>query len=204
MDSITNHIYKKRMLEHTILFSLAQLLPLIISTGIIYMLLELTDTEWITWFSYEGIFAVLFLITRFQVFQNKKSIISLNQYEKWFSKLNIFLVSIFLVLCASIPTLLKIAFILQMTIILYLLERICLYINRLPTHNLYRIKEIICDKKQLQIERIIPNNEEHGTHTIKTKDGQYFLYTAVYLSGILSPISEKVFEEYERKNLMGR
>ncbi|MFB5094210.1 hypothetical protein IAI44_22755 [Bacillus cereus] len=192
------------MLEHTILFSLAQLVPLIISTGIIYILLELTDTEWITWFSYEGIFAVLFLITRFQVFQNKKSIISLNQYEKWFSKLNIYLVSIFLVLFASIPTLLKIAFILQMTIILFLLERICLYINRLPAHNLYRIKEIICDKKQLQIERIIPNNEEHGTHTIKTKDGQYFLYTAVYLSGILSPISEEVFEEYERKNLMGR
>ncbi|KIZ29970.1 hypothetical protein CN995_18095 [Bacillus cereus] len=204
MDSITNHIYKKRMLEHTILFSLAQLVPLIISTGIIYILLELTDTEWITWFSYEGIFAVLFLITRFQVFQNKKSIISLNQYEKWFSKLNIFLISIFLVLFASIPTLLKIAFILQMTIILFLLERICLYIDRLPIHNLYRVKEIVCDKKQLQIERIIPNNEEHGTHTIKTKDGQYFLYTAVYLSGILSPISKEVFEEYERKNLMGR
>ncbi|PFV34720.1 hypothetical protein COL01_11325 [Bacillus thuringiensis] len=204
MDSITNHIYKKRMLEHTILFSLAQLVPLVISTGIIYILLELTDTEWITWFSYEGIFAVLFLITRFQVFQNKKSIISLNQYEKWFSKLNIFLISIFLVLFASIPTLLKIAFILQMTIILFLLERICLYIDRLPIHNLYRVKEIVCDKKQLQIERIIPNNEEHGTHTIKTKDGQYFLYTAVYLSGILSPISKEVFEEYERKNLMGR
>ncbi|PFC74946.1 hypothetical protein CN298_27600 [Bacillus cereus] len=204
MDSITNHIYKKRMLEHTILFSLAQLVPLIISTGIIYILLELTDTEWITWFSYEGIFTVLFLITRFQVFQNKKSIISLNQYEKWFSKLNIFLISIFLVLFASIPTLLKIAFILQMTIILFLLERICLYIDRLPIHNLYRVKEIVCDKKQLQIERIIPNNEEHGTHTIKTKDGQYFLYTAVYLSGILSPISKEVFEEYERKNLMGR
>ncbi|WP_179880219.1 hypothetical protein [Bacillus cereus] len=192
------------MLEHTILFSLAQLVPLIISTGIIYILLELTDTEWITWFSYEGIFAVLFLITRFQVFQNKKSIISLNQYEKWFSKLNIFLISIFLVLFASIPTLLKIAFILQMTIILFLLERICLYIDRLPIHNLYRVKEIVCDKKQLQIERIIPNNEEHGTHTIKTKDGQYYLYTAVYLSGILSPISKEVFEEYERKNLMGR
>ncbi|PEQ29763.1 hypothetical protein CN471_25215 [Bacillus thuringiensis] len=204
MDSITNHIYKKRMLEHTILFSLAQLVPLIISTSIIYILLELTDTEWKTWFSYEGIFAVLFLITRFQVFQNKKSIISLNQYEKWFSKLNIFLISIFLVLFASIPTLLKIAFILQMTIILFLLERICLYIDRLPIHNLYRVKEIVCDKKQLQIERIIPNNEEHGTHTIKTKDGQYFLYTAVYLSGILSPISKEVFEEYERKNLMGR
>ncbi|MEC3575730.1 hypothetical protein P4V72_25305 [Bacillus thuringiensis] len=192
------------MLEHTILFSLAQLVPLIISTGIIYILLELTDTEWKTWFSYEGIFAVLFLITRFQVFQNKKSIISLNQYEKWFSKLNIFLISIFLVLFASIPTLLKIAFILQMTIILFLLERICLYIERLPIHNLYRVKEIVCDKKQLQIERIIPNNEEHGTHTIKTKDGQYFLYTAVFLSGILSPISKEVFEEYERKNLMGR
>ncbi|WP_200903308.1 hypothetical protein [Bacillus cereus] len=192
------------MLEHTILFSLAQLVPLIISTGIIYILLELTDTEWKTWFSYEGIFAVLFLITRFQVFQNKKSIISLNQYEKWFSKLNIFLISIFLVLFASIPTLLKIAFILQMTIILFLLERICLYIDRLPIHNLYRVKEIVCDKKQLQIEQIIPNNEEHGTHTIKTKDGQYFLYTAVYLSGILSPISKEVFEEYERKNLMGR
>ncbi|WP_180233243.1 hypothetical protein [Bacillus cereus] len=192
------------MLEHTILFSLAQLVPLIISTGIIYILLELTDTEWKTWFSYEGIFAVLFLITRFQVFQNKKSIISLNQYEKWFSKLNIFLISIFLVLFASIPTLLKIAFILQMTIILFLLERICLYIDRLPIHNLYRVKEIVCDKKQLQIERIIPNNEEHGTHTIKTKDGQYFLYTAVYLSGILSSISKEAFEEYERKNLMGR
>lgn len=134
------------MLEHTILFSLAQLVPLIISTGIIYILLELTDTEWKTWFSYEGIFAVLFLITRFQVFQNKKSIISLNQYEKWFSKLNIFLISIFLVLFASIPTLLKIAFILQMTIILFLLERICLYIERLPIHNLYRVKEIVCDK----------------------------------------------------------
>ncbi|PFL57258.1 hypothetical protein COJ27_29740 [Bacillus cereus] len=192
------------MLEHTILFSLAQLVPPIISTGIIYILLELTDTEWITWFSYEGIFATIFLLTRFQVFQNKKSIISLNQHEKWFSKLNIFVVSIFLVLFASIPTLLKIAFILQMTVILFLLEYLCLYIDRLPIHNLYRVKEIICDKKQLKIERIIPNNEEQGTHTIKTRDEQYFLYTAVYLSGILSPISEEVFEEYERKNLMGR
>ncbi|MCU4863560.1 hypothetical protein OB981_26400 [Bacillus cereus] len=192
------------MLEHTILFSLVQLVPLIVSTGIIYILLELTDTEWKTWFSYEGIFLIIFLITRFQVFQNKKSIISLNQHEKWFSKLNIFLVSIFLVLFASIPTLLKIAFILQMTVILFLLEYLCLYIDRLPIHNLSRVQEIICDKKQLKIERIIPNNEEHGTHTIKTRDEQYFLYTAVYLSGILSPISEEVFEEYERKNLMGR
>ncbi|MED2282736.1 hypothetical protein P4W12_30225, partial [Bacillus thuringiensis] len=146
------------MIEHTILFSLVQLVPLIISTGIIYILLELTDTEWKTWFSYEGIFAIIFLITRLQVFQNKKSIISLNQHEKWFSKLNIFLVSIFLVLFASIPTLLKIAFILQMTVILFLLEYLCLYIDRLPIHNLYRVKEIICDKKQLKIERIIPNN----------------------------------------------
>ena len=64
--------------------------------------------------------------------------------------------------------------------------------------------EILYNKKRLKIERIIPNNEEHGTHTIKTRDGQRFLYTAVYLSGILSPISEEVFEEYERKNLMGR
>ncbi|MGG1198945.1 hypothetical protein ABE216_29385, partial [Bacillus anthracis] len=116
------------MLEHTILFSLVQLVPLLVSTGIIYILLKLTDTEWKTWFSYEGIFAIIFLITRFQVFQNKKSIISLNQHEKWFSKLNIFLVSIFLVLFASIPTLLKIAFILQMTVILFLLEYLCLYI----------------------------------------------------------------------------
>ncbi|GAB6488042.1 hypothetical protein bcgnr5396_48350 [Bacillus cereus] len=204
MDSITNRIYKKRMLEYTILFSLVQLVPLIVSTGIIYILLELTDTEWKTWFSYEGIFVIIFLITRFQVFSNKKSIISLNQHEKWFLKLNIFLVSIFLVLFASIPTLLKIAFILQMTVILFLLEYLCLYIDRLPIHNLYRVKEIICDKKQLKIERIIPNNKEHGTHTIKTSDEQYFIYTAVYLSGILSPISEEVFEEYERKNLMGR
>ncbi|MFF1995394.1 hypothetical protein ACFVWC_30185 [Bacillus mycoides] len=192
------------MLEHTILFSLVQLVPLVVSTGIIYILLEITDTEWKSWFSYEGIFSLLFLITRFQVFQNKKSIISLNQYEKWFSKLNIFLVSIFLVLFAPIPTLLKIAFILQMTVILFLLERCCLYIERLPVHNLYSVKAIICDKKQLKIERIIPNNEEHGTLTVRTKDEQYFLYTAVYLSGILSPISPEVFEEYERRNHMGR
>jgi hypothetical protein len=128
----------------------------------------------------------------------------MNQYEKWFSKLNIFLVSIFLVLFASIPTLLKIAFILQMTVILFLLERICLYIERLPIHNLYRVKEIICDKKQLKIERIISNNEEHGTLTIQTKDEQCFLYTAVYLSGILSPILQEEFEKYERRNRMGR
>ncbi|MGE6593444.1 hypothetical protein ACQKFU_28670 [Bacillus mycoides] len=192
------------MLEHTILFSLVQLIPTMLSTGIIYILLDLSESEGKAWFSYEGIFALLFFITRFQVFQNKKSIISMNQYEKWFSKLNIFLVSIFLVLFASIPALLKIAFILQMTIILFLLERCCLYIERLPIHNLYRVKEIICDKKQLKIERIIPNNGEHGTHTIQTKDEQYFLYTAVYLSGILSPISQKEFEEYERRNHMGR
>lgn len=114
--------------------------------------------------------------------------------------LSLYISSVF----ASIPTLLKIAFILQMTVILLLLEYLCLYIDRLPIHNLYRIQEIICDKKQLKIERIILNNAEHGTHTIKTRDEQYFLYTAVYLSGILSPISEEVFEEYERKNLMGR
>ncbi len=142
------------MLEHTILFSLVQLVPLIVSTGIIYILLELTDTEWKTWFSYEGIFVIIFLITRFQVFQNKKSIISLNQHEKWFSKLNIFLISIFLVLFASIPTLLKIAFILQMTVILFLLEYLCLYINRLPTHNLYRVKEIICDKSNSKLNEL--------------------------------------------------
>lgn len=192
------------MLEHTILFCLVQLAPLMLSTGIIYILLDLSESEWKSWFSHEGIFALLFLITRFHVFKNKKSIISMNQYEKWFSKLNIFLVSIFLVLFASIPTLLKIAFILQMTVILFLLERICLYIERLPIHNLYRVKEIICDKKQLKIERIISNNEEHGTLTIQTKDEQCFLYTAVYLSGILSPILQEEFEKYERRNRMGR
>ncbi|EJV75977.1 hypothetical protein [Bacillus cereus] len=204
MDSITNHIYKKRMLEHTILFSLVHLVPILIFTGIIYLVLELSKSEWHTWLIYEGIFTILFLITRFQVFQTKKSILSMKQYEKWFSKLNIILVSIFLVCFAGIPAQLQIVFILQMALIFYLLERSCLYIERLPIHNVYKIKAIIYAKKQLKIERIIPNNEEHGTLTVQTKDEQYFLYTAVYLSGILSPISPEVFEEYERRNHMGR
>ncbi|MBE7128971.1 hypothetical protein [Bacillus mycoides] len=204
MDSITNHIYKKRMIEHTILFSLIQLVPLFFATGIIYVVMEISDSEWHIWLSYEGIFTILFLITRFQVFQTKKSIPSMKQYEKWFSKLNIFLVSIFIVCFADIPVLLQIVFILQMTLVFYLLERSCLYIERLPIHNVYTIKAIICDKKQLKIERIIPNNEEHGTLTIQTKDEQCFLYTAVYLSGILSPISQEEFEKYGRRNRMGR
>jgi hypothetical protein len=91
-----------------------------------------------------------------------------------------------------------------MTLVFYLLERSCLYIERLPIHNVYTIKAIICDKKQLKIERIIPNNEEHGTLTIQTKDEQCFLYTAVYLSGILSPILQEEFEKYEKRNRMGR
>jgi hypothetical protein len=166
--------------------------------------MEISDSEWHIWLSYEGIFTILFLITRFQVFQTKKSIPSMKQYEKWFSKLNIFLVSIFIVCFADIPVLLQIVFILQMTLVFYLLERSCLYIERLPIHNVYTIKAIICDKKQLKIERIIPNNEEHGTLTIQTKDEQCFLYTAVYLSGILSPILQEEFEKYERRNRMGR
>ncbi|KAA0781953.1 hypothetical protein [Bacillus sp. BB56-3] len=204
MDSITNHIYKKRMIEHTILFSFVQLVPILFVTCIIYVTMEISDSEWQIWLSYEEIFIILFLITRFQVFQTKESIFSMLQFEKWFSKLNIFLVSIFLVCFANIPVLLKIVFILQMTIIFYLLERTCLHIERLRTHNLYAIKTIICDKKQLKIERIVPYNEEYGTLTIQTRDKQYFLYTAVYLSGILSPISEEIFTEYERRNLIGR
>ncbi|WP_176524423.1 MULTISPECIES: hypothetical protein [unclassified Bacillus (in: firmicutes)] len=192
------------MFEHTALFSLMQLVPLIVSTGIIYLVLNLSTSEWKIWLIYEGIFICLFVLSRFLVLRAKKSIIALNQYEKLCSKLNIFLVSIFLVFFAPIPTFLMIAFVLQMTVILFLLERTCLYIDRLPIRNLYKVKALICDKKQLKIERIIPNNEEHGTQTIQTTDGQCFLYTAVYLSGILSPISQEEFNEYERRNLMGR
>lgn len=201
---MTNHIYKKRMLEHTIVFTLVHLVPIIISTSIIYLAMELSNSEWHILLSYEGIFTILFLITRFLVFQTKTSILSMKQYEKQFSKLNIILVSIFLVSFAGIPALLQVVFILQMALTFYLLERSCLYIERLTIHNLYTIQEIICDKKQLKIERIIPYNEEHGTLTIQTKDEQYFLYKAVYLSGVLSPITKEIFAEYERSNLMGR
>ncbi|HFJ9501320.1 TPA: hypothetical protein ACGW22_005037 [Bacillus paranthracis] len=204
MDSMTNHIYKKRMLEHTIVFTLVHLVPILISTSIIYLAMELSNSEWHILLSYEGIFTILFLITRFLVFQTKTSILSMKQYEKWFSELNIILVSIFLVSFAGIPVLLQVVFILQMALTFYLLERSCLYIERLTIHNLYTIQEIICDKKQLKIDRIIPYNEEHGTLTIQTKDEQYFLYRAVYLSGILSPITKETFAEYERSNLMGR
>ncbi|ASI81089.1 hypothetical protein ACQVPY_15655 [Bacillus pretiosus] len=204
MDSMTNHIYKKRMLEHTIVFTLVHLVPILISTSIIYLAMELSNSEWHILLSYEGIFTILFLITRFLVFQTKTSILSMKQYEKWFSELNIILVSIFLVSFAGIPALLQVVFILQMALTFYLLERSCLYIERLTIHNLYTIQEIICDKKQLKIDRIIPYNEEHGTLTIQTKDEQYFLYRAVYLSGILSPITKETFAEYERNNLMGR
>ncbi|WP_270342251.1 hypothetical protein [Bacillus mobilis] len=204
MDSMTNHIYKKRMLEHTIVFTLVHLVPILISTSIIYLAMELSNSEWHILLSYEGIFTILFLITRFLVFQTKTSILSMKQYEKWFSELNIILVSIFLVSFAGIPALLQVVFILQMALTFYLLERSCLYIERLTIHNLYTIQEIICDKKQLKINRIIPYNEEHGTLTIQTKDEQYFLYRAVYLSGILSPITKETFAEYERSNLMGR
>ncbi|MGG0360300.1 hypothetical protein ABEY57_20885 [Bacillus tropicus] len=204
MDSLTNHIYKKRMLEHTIVFTLVHLVPILISTSIIYLAMELSNSEWHILLSYEGIFTILFLITRFLVFQTKTSILSMKQYEKWFSELNIILVSIFLVSFAGIPALLQVVFILQMALTFYLLERSCLYIERLTIHNLYTIQEIICDKKQLKIDRIIPYNEEHGTLTIQTKDEQYFLYRAVYLSGILSPITKETFAEYERSNLMGR
>ncbi|HDR7799712.1 TPA: hypothetical protein QCY03_003514 [Bacillus tropicus] len=204
MDSMTNHIYKKRMLEHTIVFTLVHLVPILISTSIIYLAMELSNSEWHILLSYEGIFIILFLITRFLVFQTKTSILSMKQYEKWFSELNIILVSIFLVSFAGIPALLQVVFILQMALTFYLLERSCLYIERLTIHNLYTIQEIICDKKQLKIDRIIPYNEEHGTLTIQTKDEQYFLYRAVYLSGILSPITKETFAEYERSNLMGR
>ncbi|WP_336950260.1 hypothetical protein [Bacillus cereus] len=204
MDSMTNHIYKKRMLEHTIVFTLVHLVPILISTSIIYLAMELSNSEWHILLSYEGIFTILFLITRFLVFQTKTSILSMKQYEKWFSELNIILVSIFLVSFAGIPALLQVVFILQMSLTFYLLERSCLYIERLTIHNLYTIQGIICDKKQLKIDRIIPYNEEHGTLTIQTKDEQYFLYRAVYLSGILSPITKETFAEYERSNLMGR
>lgn len=192
------------MLEHTIVFTLVHLVPILISTSIIYLAMELSNWEWHILLSYEGIFTILFLITRFLVFQTKTSILSMKQYEKWFSKLNIILVSIFLVSFAGIPALLQVVFILQMALTFYLLERSCLYIERLTIHNLYTIQEIICDKKQLKIDRIIPYNEEHGTLTIQTKDEQYFLYRAVYLSGILSPITKETFAEYERSNLMGR
>lgn len=192
------------MLEHTIVFTLVHLVPILISTSIIYLAMELSNSEWHILLSYEVIFTILFLITRFLVFQTKTSILSMKQYEKWFSELNIILVSIFLVSFAGIPALLQIVFILQMALTFYLLERSCLYIERLTIHNLYTIQEIICDKKQLKIDRIIPYNEEHGTLTIQTKDEQYFLYRAVYLSGILSPITKETFAEYERSNLMGR
>lgn len=192
------------MLEHTIVFTLVHLVPILISTSIIYLAMELSNSEWHILLSYEGIFTILFLITRFLVFQTKTSILSMKQYEKWFSKLNIILVSIFLVSFAGIPALLQVVFILQMALTFYLLERSCLYIEKLTIHNLYTIQEIICDKKQLKIDRIIPYNEEYGTLTIQTKDEQYFLYRAVYLSGILSPITKETFAEYERSNLMGR
>lgn len=120
---MTNHIYKKRMLEHTIVFTLVHLVPILISTSIIYLAMELSNSEWHILLSYEGIFTILFLITRFLVFQTKTSILSMKQYEKWFSKLNIILVSIFLVSFAGIPSLLQVVFILQMALPFYLLER---------------------------------------------------------------------------------
>lgn len=192
------------MLKHTIVFTLVHLVPILISTSIIYFAMELSNSEWHILLSYEGIFTILFLITRFLVFHTKTSILSMKQYENWFSKLNIILVAIFLISFAGIPALLQVVFILQMALTFYLLERSCLYIERLTIHNLYTIQEIICDKKQLKIDRIIPYNEEHGTLTIQTKDEQYFLFRAVYLSGILSPITKETFAEYERSNLMGR
>ncbi|WP_259347374.1 hypothetical protein [Bacillus sp. ME78] len=106
MDSNTKRIYKKRMIEQTILFSLIQLVPLLFVTGIIYVAMEISNSKWQRWLSYEGIFTILFLIIRFPVFQ--------------------------------------------------------------------------------------------------MKDQPHFLYTAVYLSSILSPISKEIFEEYKTRNLMGR
>ncbi|PGZ54851.1 hypothetical protein COE56_06700 [Bacillus anthracis] len=106
MDSITKHIYKKKMIEQTILFSLIQLVPLLFVTGIIYVAMEISNSRWEIWLSYEGIFTILFLIARFQVFQ--------------------------------------------------------------------------------------------------TKDPLQFLYTAVYLSSILFPISKEIFEAYKTRNLMSR
>ncbi|MDG1651796.1 hypothetical protein P7D08_27035, partial [Bacillus pacificus] len=87
--------------------------------------------------SYEGIFTILFLITRFLVVQTKTSILFMKQYEEWFSELNIILVSIFLVSFAGILALLQVVFILQMALTFYLLERSFLYIERLTIHNLY-------------------------------------------------------------------
>ncbi|PEB54548.1 hypothetical protein COO03_04715 [Bacillus sp. AFS098217] len=204
MDSTMNNIHKTRILEHTTLLSLVHLIPMLMTNGIIYFLMNLSIQEWKTWLIYEFAFLLLFIVSRFQVIRTKHSISLMNHRESRISKTNIYLISIPVVIIAPLPAILKVAFILQMTVILYLLERTYVHIGRLPTHNLYKIKSIICDNMQLKIDRIIPNNEEHGTHSIKTNDNQYFLYTAVYLSGILSPISQKEFNEYERRNLMGR
>ena len=65
---MTNHIYKKRMLEHTIVFTLVHLVPILISTSIIYLAMELSNWEWHILLSYEGFFMILFLITKFLFF----------------------------------------------------------------------------------------------------------------------------------------
>ena len=51
---MTNHIYKKRMLEHTIVFTLVHPVPILISTSIIYLAMELSNSEWHILLSYEG------------------------------------------------------------------------------------------------------------------------------------------------------
>lgn len=66
-----------------------------------------------------------------------------------------------------------------MAIIFYMLKRSCLYIERLPIHNLYQIKEFICNQKQLKIQRIILNNEEHETLTVYNQDEQSFIYNSL-------------------------
>lgn len=199
-----NNIYKTRILEHTKLLSLVQLTPVLITNGIIYLSMNLSLQEWKTWIVYECAFLLLFIVSRFQVIRTKHNIFLMNQLENRISKTNIYLISVPVVIIAPLPTPLKVVFVLQMTVILYLLERTYVYIGRLPTNNLYKIKSIICDTMHLRIDRIIPNNEDHGTHSIKTEDSQYFLYTAVYISGILTPITQEEFEEYEHKNLIGR
>lgn len=199
-----NNIYKTRILEHTTLLSRIHLIPMLMTNGIIYFSLNLSIQEWKTWLIYEFAFLFLFIASRFQVTRTKHCIFKMNHLENRISKTNIYLISVPVVIIAPLPTSLKVVFVLQMAVILYLLERTYVYIGRMPTNNLYKIKSIICDNMHLRIDRIIPNNEEHGTHSIKTEDNQYFLYTAVYISGILTPITQKEFEEYEQRNLIGR
>lgn len=62
------------------------------------------------------------------------------------------------------------------------------------------LKRIVIDMFKLIVDNTVTEQESDSafSNLIIRK------YTAVYLSGILSPISPEVLEKYERRNPMGR